>query len=79
LWNTDLYFSHRSIVNERQVGSYKGQQTVCGTVDSIADAAEQVEVRAPAVIVIGEVVKLRERLQWFECSGKKLNIFVASA
>jgi hypothetical protein len=30
------------------------------------------------VIVIGAVVKLRERLQWFECSGKKLNIFVAS-
>ena len=23
-------------------------------------------MRAPAVIVIGEVVKLRERLQWFE-------------
>ena len=47
-------------------GSYEGQQTVCGTLDSIADAAEQAEMRAPAVIVIGEVVKLRERLQWFE-------------
>ena len=47
-------------------GSYEGQQTVCGTLDSIAEAAEQAEMRAPAVIVIGEVVKLRERLQWFE-------------
>ena len=47
-------------------GSYEGQQTVCGTLDSIADVAEQAEMRAPAVIVIGEVVKLRERLQWFE-------------
>lgn len=33
----------------------------------------------PREIVIGEVVKLSERLQWFESSGKKLNIFVASA
>ena len=47
-------------------GSYEGQQTVCGTLDTIAGAAEQAEMRAPAVIVIGEVVKLRERLQWFE-------------
>jgi uroporphyrin-III C-methyltransferase len=51
-------------------GSYEGQQTVCGTIDSIADAAEQAEMRAPAVIVIGEVVKLRERLQWFEGAVK---------
>jgi siroheme synthase len=51
-------------------GSYEGQQTVCGTIDSIADAAEQAEMRAPAVIVIGEVVKLRERLQWFESAVK---------
>jgi hypothetical protein len=27
-------------------------------------------MRAPAVIVIGEVVKLRERLQWFEGAVK---------
>ena len=51
-------------------GSYEGQQTVCGTIDSIADAAAQSEMRAPAVIVIGEVVKLRERLQWFESAVK---------
>ena len=40
------------------------------TVESIADAAEPAEIRAPAVIVIGEVVKLRERLQWFETAAK---------
>lgn len=51
-------------------GSYEVQQTVCGTIDSIADAAEQAKMRAPAVIVIGEVVKLRERLQWFEGAVK---------
>jgi len=51
-------------------GSNEGQQTVCGTIDSIADAAEQAQMRAPAVIVIGEVVKLRDRLQWFESAVK---------
>jgi uroporphyrin-III C-methyltransferase len=51
-------------------GTYEGQQTVCGTLDSIADAAEQAEMRAPAVIVIGEVVKLRERLKWFESTAR---------
>jgi uroporphyrin-III C-methyltransferase len=51
-------------------GTYEGQQTVCGTLDSIADAAEQAEMRAPAVIVIGEVVRLRERLKWFESTAR---------
>lgn len=51
-------------------GSYEGQQTVCGTLNSIANEVEKAEMRAPAVIVVGEVVKLRERLQWFESTVK---------
>jgi uroporphyrin-III C-methyltransferase len=51
-------------------GSYEGQQTVCGTLDSIANEVEKADMRAPAVIVVGEVVKLRERLQWFESTVK---------
>jgi len=47
-------------------GTYEGQQTICGTLESIADESERVEMRAPAVIVVGEVVQLRERLKWFE-------------
>ena len=65
----DLVAAGRSLETPVAVirwGSYEGQQTICGTIDSIADAAEQAEMRAPAVIVVGEVVKLRERLQWFE-------------
>jgi hypothetical protein len=33
---------------------------------TIADLAERVGLRAPSVIIIGEVVALRERLNWFE-------------
>ncbi len=47
-------------------GTYEGQQTVTGTLHTIADEAERAGLRAPAVIVIGEVVSLRERLNWFE-------------
>jgi len=47
-------------------GSYDGQQTFTGTLSSIAMLAQEEALRAPAVIVIGEVVKLRERLKWFE-------------
>jgi uroporphyrin-III C-methyltransferase len=47
-------------------GTYIGQETVTGTLETIADAAERAGMRAPAVIIIGEVVRLRERLNWFE-------------
>lgn len=47
-------------------GTYEGQQTVVGTLGTIKDEAERAGLRAPAVIVVGEVVTLRERLRWFE-------------
>jgi len=47
-------------------GTYNGQQTVTGTLGSIAVEAEEAGLRAPAVIVVGDVVRLRERLNWFE-------------
>ncbi|HEX6623981.1 MAG TPA: uroporphyrinogen-III C-methyltransferase [Pyrinomonadaceae bacterium] len=47
-------------------GTYEGQQTVTGTLRTIGDEAERAAMRAPAVIVVGEVVSLRERLRWFE-------------
>jgi uroporphyrin-III C-methyltransferase len=47
-------------------GTYEAQQTVVGTLASIADDIEAVGLRSPAVIVVGEVVRLRERLRWFE-------------
>ena len=46
-------------------GSYEGQQTFIGTLATIGLLAQEEALRAPAVIVIGEVVKLRERLKWF--------------
>jgi uroporphyrinogen III methyltransferase / synthase len=42
------------------------QQSLEGTLASIADLAAQQDFAAPAVTVIGDVVKLRRKLNWFE-------------
>lgn len=42
------------------------QQTLIGTLDSIASAAEAIQFKAPAVVVFGPVVACRETLNWFE-------------
>jgi len=65
----DMVNAGRSVETPAAVvrwGTYNGQQTVTGTLGSIADEAERAGLRAPAVIIIGEVVRLRERLNWFE-------------
>ena len=65
----DLVNSGRSAETPAAVirwGTYNGQQTVTGTLGSIAVEAERAGLRAPAVIIVGEVVRLRERLNWFE-------------
>jgi uroporphyrin-III C-methyltransferase len=67
----DLVNSGRSVETPAAIirwGTYNGQQTVTGTLGSIAVEAERAGMRAPAVIIVGEVVRLRERLNWFEQS-----------
>jgi len=49
-------------------GTYESQQTVVGTLIDIVDLVAREHLRAPAVIVIGEVVRLRSELAWFEKS-----------
>jgi uroporphyrinogen III methyltransferase/synthase len=47
-------------------GTTPRQRTVTGTLATITDLAEQTALPTPAVIVIGEVVGLRQKLAWFE-------------
>jgi uroporphyrinogen III methyltransferase / synthase len=47
-------------------GTTGQQQTIQGTLATIAEVAEHAGFKPPAVTVIGEVVKLREQLNWFE-------------
>jgi len=45
-------------------GTTKDEKTVVGTLETIWELAK--ELPTPALIVVGEVVKLREQLSWFE-------------
>ena len=47
-------------------GTYPKQRTVVGTLRDIVDRAKSADIRPPTVVVVGEVVRLREQLNWFE-------------
>ena len=49
-----------------QWGTTPEQRTLVGTLGDIADRAEEAAIRPPATLVVGEVVRLREMLNWFE-------------
>ncbi len=42
------------------------QRTVVGTLATIADDVEREGIRAPAVMVVGDVVRQRDKVAWFE-------------
>jgi uroporphyrinogen III methyltransferase/synthase len=47
-------------------GTTGRQQSIEGTLASIGEVAARTNIRPPTVAVIGEVVKLRRKLNWFE-------------
>jgi len=47
-------------------GATPEQETVVGRLGDIVAKAEEHHLAPPAVIVVGEVVKLREKLRWFD-------------
>jgi uroporphyrinogen III methyltransferase/synthase len=49
-----------------QWGTKPEQETVIGALDTIVGLVEERGLGPPAILVVGEVVRLRERLSWFE-------------
>ncbi len=49
-------------------GTYDTQEVVSGNLQNIAEETEKANLGAPSIIVVGEVVALREKLNWFETS-----------
>ncbi|MBI5409683.1 MAG: uroporphyrinogen-III C-methyltransferase [Nitrospirae bacterium] len=47
-------------------GTRADQTTLVGNLGNIPDLVKENEIKPPAVMVVGEVVKLREALKWFE-------------
>ena len=47
-------------------GTTAKQETYIGTLGTIAGIVRENNVKAPVIIIIGEVVNLREKIKWFE-------------
>ncbi len=47
-------------------GTTTNQQTMTGTLATIAEVAKNAQVKNPSMIIVGEVVQLREKINWFE-------------
>ncbi|GIP35212.1 uroporphyrinogen-III C-methyltransferase [Paenibacillus sp. J2TS4] len=59
-------------------GTTGDQRTLTGTLDDIAAKAKEAKLEAPAILVVGEVVRLSEALGWYERKplfGRKLLLF----
>ena len=57
-------------------GTWAGQQeTLVGTLGTVVEQVRAAGFKAPAVTIVGEVVRLRERLRWFDLgplAGKRV-------
>ncbi|WP_338033264.1 uroporphyrinogen-III C-methyltransferase [Desulfobulbus alkaliphilus] len=42
------------------------QRSVVGTLETICEVVQQADIKPPALVIIGEVVKLRSTIDWFE-------------
>ena len=42
------------------------QHSVVGTLATICDVVQQADIKPPALVIVGEVVKLRDTIDWFE-------------
>jgi len=47
-------------------GTTTNQETVTGTLSTIVDNVNKAGLKSPSIIIVGEVVSLREKMQWFE-------------
>ena len=46
-------------------GTRNGQRVITGTLESLLGKASMARVKSPALIIVGSVVSLREKLSWF--------------
>ena len=47
-------------------GTRVGQRVITGTLKSLLGKSTDAEIKSPALIIIGSVVTLRDKLAWFE-------------
>lgn len=55
-----------------QQGTTKNQKVVTGTLSTLNNLVVVAKLKSPCLIIVGEVVKLREKLAWFESKDKSV-------
>lgn len=60
-------------------GTTVSQRTVTGTLGTIVTIAQKEEVQNPSMIVVGEVVRYRDKIQWFEQQQTSKNYYASGA
>ena len=55
-----------------QQGTTPSQRVFTGTLADLPQLVAQHEVHAPTLVIVGEVVRLREKLAWFEGAEQRL-------
>lgn len=48
------------------MGTKTVQEVLVSTLEHVVEDVEKAQLKAPAIIVVGDVVNLREKLQWFD-------------
>lgn len=57
-----------------QQGTTQHQRVVVATVSDIADKIRAANIKAPCLTIVGEVVRLREKLNWFEPNTSEADV-----
>ena len=53
-------------------GTTQNQKVHIGNLETLPSLVEHKDVKPPTLIIVGEVVKLHEKLAWFEPAGEQV-------
>ena len=51
-------------------GTRTGQRVITGTLDTLSDKSAAADTKSPALIIVGSVVTLQDKLSWFSDTGE---------
>ncbi|MGJ7919815.1 uroporphyrinogen-III C-methyltransferase [Neobacillus sp. LXY-4] len=60
-------------------GTLHNQKTIVSSLGSVLETAAKEKIENPCMIIIGEVVRMREKLQWFEQNPSQNNLLFSEA
>jgi len=50
-------------------GTRAGQRVITGTLETLSDKSAAADIKSPALIIVGSVVTLQDKLSWFSATG----------